>query len=348
MYLLQCKSRFRAKFDSQSAVSGSNPKSQRKPQLKRPIFAPFLAKATCFLKEGGGFPQISTRILSKVCKYLPNPSQTWAQIQKYSENRFFSLFFFWPPALLLLVLARIRKSRGSGKKDDAKIFKCQTCSVWALGKNWGWLFMYTILFVPSLSLSFQALLPSSYTPPLDNLYIGLERVAVLQTINIWSLSLLLLQGLRPRVEQLLSSLEQQELKSPISLHDHKKLLSYTELHNILQKITHCTELGKDTLAGQLAGRKKKSKQRESLGRENCDLTVQLTSETVSRIKGWNISFKTAKHYEAYMHISQAFEISNTGRFICFDCLFLFLLLLRDFFFSLLFKTGAKWPMRNVL
>lgn len=79
----------RAKFDSQSAASGSNPKSQRKPQLKQPIFAQFLANATCFFKEGGGFPQISTRILSKVCKSLPNPSQTWAQIQKYSENRFF-------------------------------------------------------------------------------------------------------------------------------------------------------------------------------------------------------------------------------------------------------------------
>lgn len=44
-------------------------------------------------------------------------------------------------------------------------------------------------------------------------------------------------------------------------------------------------------------------------------------------------FKIAKHYEAYMHISQAFEISNTGRFICFDCLFLFLLLLWDFSLS---------------
>lgn len=110
MYLLQCKSRVRAKFDSQSAVPGSNPKSQRKHQLKRRIFAQFLAKTTCFLKEGGGFPQISTQILSKVCKSLPNPSQTWAQIQKYSKNRFFFLFFF-PPALLLLVLARIKKSR---------------------------------------------------------------------------------------------------------------------------------------------------------------------------------------------------------------------------------------------
>lgn len=79
----------RAKFDSQSAAPGSNPKSQRKPQLKRPIFAQFLANATCFFKEGGGFPQISARILSKVCKSLPNPSQTWAEIQKYSENRFF-------------------------------------------------------------------------------------------------------------------------------------------------------------------------------------------------------------------------------------------------------------------
>lgn len=204
--------------------------------------------------------------------------------------------------------------------------------------------MFLFSLYPS---SFQALLPSSYTPPLDNLYISLERVAVLQTINIWSLSLQLSQGLHPRVGELLSSLKQQELKSPISLHDHNKLLSYTELQNMLQRITNCTEPGKDTLAGQLAGRKKIRKQRESLGRENCDLTVQLTSETVSRIKGWNISFKTAEQYEAYMLISQAFEISKTGRFICFDCLFFFLLQLWGFF-SLLFKTRAKWPMRNVL
>lgn len=249
MYLLQCKSRVRAKFDSQSAVSGSNPKSQRKPQLKWPIFAQFLAKATCFIKEEGGFPQISTQILSKVCKSLPNPAQTWAQIQKYSENRFFFSFLFFSPGTFAAGSGQDKKEQRLGEKDDAKFFKRQTCSVWALGKNLGWLFMYTTLFVPSLSLSFQALLPSSYSPPLDNLYVGLGRGAVLQTMNIWSLSPLLLQGLHPRVEQLWSSLEQQELKSPISLHDHKKLLSYTELHNVLEKITNCTELGKDMLAG---------------------------------------------------------------------------------------------------
>lgn len=219
----------RATFDSQSAASGSNPKSQRKPQLKQPIFAQFLANATCFFKEGGGFPQISTRILSKVCKSLPNPSQTWAQIQKYSENRFF--FFFFSPALLLLVLARRRKSRGwggekkNGEKDDAKIVKCQTRSVWALGKSLGWLLMLRRWFIPTLPF----ILPGCaahclYQRPhlYITFFIGLYRVAVLQTINMWSLSLLPLQGLHPRTEEHLSSLVQQEPKSPVSSNNHKK------------------------------------------------------------------------------------------------------------------------------
>lgn len=109
----------RATFDSQSAASGSNPKSQRKPQLKQPIFAQFLANATCFFTEGGGFPQISTRILSKVCKSLPNPSQTWAQIQKYSENRFFFLFFF-PQHFCCWFWPGEERAKAEGKKRMGK------------------------------------------------------------------------------------------------------------------------------------------------------------------------------------------------------------------------------------
>lgn len=221
----------RATFDSQSAASGSNPKSQRKPQLKQPIFAQFLANATCFFTEGGGFPQISTRILSKVCKSLPNPSQTWAQIQKYSENRFFFRFsFFFSPALLLLVLARRRKSKGwgekkNGEKDDAKIFKCQTCSVWALGKSLGWLLTLRRWFIPPLPF----ILPGCtahclYQRPhlYITFFIGLYRAAVLRAVNMWSLSLLPLQGLHPRTEEHLSSLVQQEPKNPVSSNNHKK------------------------------------------------------------------------------------------------------------------------------
>jgi len=112
----------RATFDSQSAASGSNPKSQRKPQLKQPIFAQFLANATCFFTEGGGFPQISTRILSKVCKSLPNPSQTWAQIQKYSENRFFFRFsfFFFPSTFAAGSGQEKKEQRLRGKKEWGK------------------------------------------------------------------------------------------------------------------------------------------------------------------------------------------------------------------------------------
>lgn len=118
----------RATFDSQSAASGSNPKSQRKPQLKQPIFAQFLANATCFFKEGGGFPQISTRILSKVCKSLPNPSQTWAQIQKYSENRFFSFFFF--PGTFAAGSGQEKKEQRlrGGKKKWGKRW-CKNCQM---------------------------------------------------------------------------------------------------------------------------------------------------------------------------------------------------------------------------
>lgn len=45
------------------------------------------------------------------------------------------------------------------------------------------------------------------------------------------------------------------------------------------------ELRKEMLAAQPAGRKQKEKETQ----RNCDRTVQLTSETVSKIKAWNIS-----------------------------------------------------------
>lgn len=171
MYLLQCKSRV-----SQSKVWFSKcsfrfkSKISKETSVETTNFCPISGQRNLlFLRREAGFLRSPHRFSQR----FVNPCQILHKPGLRFRNTVKTDFFFLspppipPPALLLLVLARIRKSRGSGKKnrekDDVKIFKCQTSSVWALGKSLGWLLMYTKLFVPSLPLSSQALLPTAYT-----------------------------------------------------------------------------------------------------------------------------------------------------------------------------------------
>lgn len=153
IWFSKCSFRFKSKISKETSVETTN-------------FCPTAGQGNLlFLRREEGFlrsPHRFSQRFANPCQILHKPGLRFRNTVK---TDFFLLSFF---------LGTFAAGSGQDKKeqrlrekewgkDDVKNFKCQTCSVWALGKSLEWLLMYTKRFLRSLPLSSQALLSASYS-----------------------------------------------------------------------------------------------------------------------------------------------------------------------------------------